>query len=57
MKSCMPCDIHPQNLAQEKERVQNLQEECSSLAHELKVVKLQVREGNYKVDNFDSVKR
>ena len=39
------------------DRASKLDEECSHLHHELKLVKTQVLEGNYKVDNFDSVKR
>ena len=45
------------NLEREVERARKLEGECSSLSHQLKVVKTQVLEGNYKVDNFDSVKR
>lgn len=39
------------------ERASKLEGECSHLSHELKLVKTQVLEGNYKVDNFDSIKR
>lgn len=46
-----------QNLAVAKDRVSSLELECCSLTQELKLVKTQVLEGNYKVDNFDSVKK
>lgn len=42
---------------QEKERVSGLEQQCSSLAQEIKIVRTEVLEGNYKVDNFDAVKR
>lgn len=35
----------------------HLEQENRALAQELKLVKTQVLEGNYKVDNFDSVKK
>ncbi len=46
-----------QNMMREGERVSTLEQQCSSLMQELKMVRTEVREGNYKVDNFDAVKR
>ena len=46
-----------QNLVLARNRVSSLDQECSSLTQELKLVKTQVLEGNYKVDNFDAVKK
>lgn len=46
-----------QNLVQANERVFQQEEECSNLAMELKLVKTQVLEGNYKVNNFDAIKK
>ena len=46
-----------QNLNTAREKVGCLEQECSNLSQELKVVKTQVLEGNYRVENFDSVKR
>ena len=49
--------IRSQELVQKRNKVRNLETQCSSLTQELGLVKTQVLEGNYKVDNFDSVKR
>lgn len=48
---------YSQNSMQANERVCQQEEECSNLAMELKLVKTQVLEGNYKVNNFDAIKK
>lgn len=49
--------LPPQNLTQAKENIASMERQCVELTQELGLVKTQVLEGNYKVDNFDTVKR
>lgn len=46
-----------QCLMEAEERARSVEQQCAELRQDLKMVKTQVLEGNYKVDNFDAVKR
>ena len=51
----MACSL--QHLGAESTRGRQLEAQCSQLTQELAQSRTHVQEGNYKIDNFDAVKR
>lgn len=55
LTTLLPCSL--QRLEAESTRVRQLEVQCSQLTQELAQSRANVQEGNYKIDNFDAVRR
>lgn len=51
----LPCSL--QRLEAESTRVRQLEVQCSQLTQELAQSRANIQEGNYKIDNYDAVRR